>query len=256
MRFILLFILFIPLQIFAEEYIVTGEYQGKNVYVQNPLSDDQINFCTEYVYLNDEIVVKYPKTSAFEIKMEDLHIGDPLVIKIVHKSGCTPKIINPQVIRSKSKFQFLSTNANENEITWMTIGEYQGGIFHIEKYVNNEWITSSTVYGKGNFETNQYSTSPNYYAGENKLRIKYETENGNIFYSKVFDHYSTIEPISFYPIRVTDKLFLSRRTEYQVMDPSGRLVAKGNSDVINCSNLKSGLYYLAIENRQEKFFKK
>lgn len=256
MRFVLLLLILIPFRSFAEEYIVTGEYQGKNVYVQNPLSDDQINFCTEYVYLNDKMVVKFPKTSAYEIKLEELQIGDPLVIRIVHKSGCVPKIINPQVIRSKSKFQFLSTNANENEIAWMTNGEYQGGLFYVEKYVNNAWITDKSVYGKGNFETNQYSTSPNYYAGENKMRIKYETENGHIFYSKVFEHYSTKDPISFHPTRVSDKLYLSRKTDYQVMDPSGKLVAKGNSDVINCANLKSGLYYLSIENRQEKFFKK
>ncbi len=256
MKFILFIIFLIPLVSSAEEYIVTGEYQGKNVYVQNPLSDDNINFCTEYVYLNDEMVVRFPKTSAFEIKLEEMEIGTPLVIRFVYKAGCRPKIINPQVIRSKSKFHFLSTNANENEINWMTTGEYKNGIFYLEKYAGNEWMEDKTVYGKGDVDNNQYTTSPNYFAGDNKLRIKYVTENGNIFYSRVFEHYSAQDPISFHPIRVTDKIYLSRKTAFQVHDPAGNLITKGNSETIDCSSLKSGLYYLSIENRQEKFFKK
>ncbi len=256
LKFILLIFLLFPALTFAEEFVVTGEYQGKNIYIQNPLSSDNINFCTEYVYLNEEVVVNFPKTSAFEIKLDHLNIGDPLVIKVVHKAGCTPKIINPQVIRSKSKFRFLSTNADENEINWMTTGEYQNGIFYVEKYVGNQWVEDRTVYGKGNMNANQYVTSPSYYAGENKLRIKYTTENGNVFYSRVFQHYSEQDPISFHPIRVSDKIYLSRKTAYQVMDPSGNLIAKGNSEVIDCTKLKTGLYYLNIENRQEKFFKK
>jgi len=256
LKFIVAFLLLVPFNIFAEEYIVTGEYQGKNIYVQNPLSEDKVNFCTEYVYLNDELVVRFPKTSAYEIDLEELSVGDPLVIRIVHKLGCTPKIINPQVIRTKSKFQFLSINADDNEISWMTSGEYEGGIFYVEKYVQSEWIVDKSVYGKGNFGTNQYSVSPEYFAGDNKLRIKYTTENGHTFYSNIFDHYSTMDPISFHPTMVSDKIYLSRRTDFQVLDPSGKLMTKGNSDVINCTSLNEGLYYLIIENRQEKFFKK
>ena len=256
LKLIFILIQMIPVIALAEDFIVTGEYQGKNVYIQNPLSNDNINFCTEYVYLNDQVVISFPKTSAFEIKLEHLHLGDPLVIRVIHKKDCKPKIINPQVIRSKSKFHFLSINANENEINWMTTGEYSNGIFYVEKYSGNEWLEDKTVYGRGNIDNNQYSISPNYFAGENKIRIKYTTEHGNIFYSKVFEHYSAQDPISFYPVSVSDKIFLSRKTAYQVLDPAGNLVAKGNSEVIDCSKLKTGLYYLSIENRQEKFFKK
>ncbi len=251
-----LLLILAPLFSFANEFFATGEYQGKNIYVQNPLSDDKINFCTQFVYVNDELKISNPKTSAFEIKLDFLQVGDPVVIRVVHRSGCVPKIINPQVIRSKSKFQFLAVNANESEITWMTRGEYKDGLFYIEVFAHNSWVEEKTVYGKGNFETNQYSIAPRYHTGDNKLRIKYITENGNIFYSNVFEHFSNVEPVSFHPVRVVDKIFLSRKTYYEILDPGGRLMAKGDSDVINCTNLKAGLYYLNIDNRTEKFFKK
>lgn len=256
-RHILFFLtLSLPLQLFAVDFYATGEYQGKNIYIQNPLSDDQINFCTQFVYVNDVLAVSNPKTSAFEVGLDHLNIGDPVVIRLVHRDGCLPKIINPQVIRSKSKFQFLSVNANESEITWMTKGEYRGGIFRLEVFEHDAWHEEKTIYGKGDFETNQYSISPEYHAGDNRLRVKYTSETGNIFYSPVFEHFSNQEPVSFYPVRVSDKIVLSRKTEYEILDSGGTLIAKGNAETINCSHLKAGLYYLNIDNRTEKFFKK
>lgn len=251
-----LFAAFTPFYSLADDFFATGEYQGKNIYVQNPLSEDKLNFCTQYVYVNDELVLRNPKTSAYEIKLSHFNIGDPVVIRIVHRGNCLPKIINPQVIRSKSKFQFLSLHANENEISWTSKGEYQGGVFHLEIFSHNAWSSTTTIYGKGNIEANQYSVAPEYHAGENKLRLKYVTESGNIFYSRVVEYFNEAEPVSFYPIRVADKIYLSRIANYEVLDPGGKLLAKGKSDIINCSGFKTGLYYLNIDNRTEKFFKK
>ena len=105
--FLIAFFIFSQVHSQDTEYTVTGEYQGKNIYVQNPLSKDKLNFCTTEVYLNERLDKTSPKTSAYEIDLSHLEIGSPVFIKIVHKEGCKPKIINPQVIRSKSKFQFL-----------------------------------------------------------------------------------------------------------------------------------------------------
>ena len=258
MRLILPFFLLLSLtlNLSAQEFTVTGEYQGKNIYMQNPLSGDMINFCTQQVYLNDQLVVQNPKTSAFEIELGTLDIGEPVVIRVLYADGCTPKVINPQVIRLKSKFRFLSVNANSNEISWTTSGEYEVGEYTLERYANRDWVIDNSVFGKGNFDTNQYTSKPNYHTGENKLRIKYSSTNGKIFYSRVFNYYSDQEPISFYPTRVADKIVLSRATAYEVVDVDGNPVVRGTSNQINCKGLKTGLYYLNIDNRTEKFYKK
>ncbi len=239
-----------------EEYTVTGEYHGKNIYVQNPLSSDKINFCTKEVYLNEKLVLKYPKTSAFEINLQGLSVGDPIFIKIIHYPGCYPKIINPQVIRSKSKFQFLNVTADAESIKWSTVGELPFGKFFLEHYLYKNWINEETISGKGSFESNQYSVVSRYHSGENRFRIKHLQNDGKIFYSSVFSYNNNIDPVSFYPALVDDKITLSRETPYKVVDTFGNVVFQGDANEINVMNLKAGLYFLHIDNREERFVKK
>lgn len=238
------------------EFTVTGEFQGKNIYVQNPLSSDKINFCTSEVYLNEKLVTSSPKTSAFAVNLSELSVGDPVFIKIVHKEGCKPKIINPQVIRSKSKFQFLNVNADALSISWSTKGELPYGKYFVEHYRNREWQNIETVSGKGSFEANQYNIDPQYHTGDNKYRIKYIQSDGKIFFSSVFDYFNDVEPISFYPTMVVDKIILSRSSEYSVVDSYGNQITKGNGKEIELESLKAGLYFLYVDNREERFVKK
>lgn len=248
----------LSIQAFAQntEYTMTGEYQGKNIYVQNPLSTDKINFCTSEVFLNERLVNSAPKTSAFEIDLSNLKVGASVFIKIVHKDGCTPKVINPQVIRSKSKFQFLSVNADALAISWSTIGELPYGKYFLEQYKNKKWVNIETVSGKGSFDANQYNIPPVHHTGDNKYRIKYIQNNDKIFFSRVFDYFHDVEPISFFPTLVVDKIVLSRATDYSVVDSYGNHITEGIGKEIQLNNLKAGLYFLYVDNREEKFVKK
>ena len=238
------------------EYTMTGEYQGKNIYVQNPLSSDKINFCTSQVYLNERLINTSPKTSAFEIDLSKLEIGGPVFIKIVHKEDCTPKVINPQVIRSKSRFQFLNVNADALSVHWSTVGELPYGKFFLEHYRNRKWVNIETLTGKGSFDANQYDIAPEHHTGDNKYRIKYVQSDGKIFFSQIFDYFHDVEPISFYPTMVVDKITLSRTSDYAVVDSYGNKITSGKGTEIELNNLKAGLYFLYIDNREEKFVKK
>lgn len=238
------------------EYTTTGEYQGKNVYVQNPLSLDKINFCTTEIFLNEKLINTAPKTSAFVIDLSHMNIGDPVFIKIIHKDGCIPKIINPQVIRSKSKFQFLNVYADALSIHWATTGELPYGKFFIEHYKNSKWVNILTITGKGSFDANQYNVKPQHHTGDNKYRIKHVQNDGKIFFSLVFDYFNDVEPISFFPTLVVDKITLSRESDYTVVDAYGNQIANGKGVEIDLINLKEGLYFLYVDNREEKFVKK
>lgn len=235
---------------------MTGEYQGKNIYVQNPLSKDKINFCTSEVYLNEQLINTSPKTSAFEINLSHLEIGGSVFIKILHKEGCKPKVINPQVIRSKSKFKFLNVHADVLSVHWVTVGELPYGKFFIEHYRNKKWGNIEIITGKGSFESNQYNVKPEHHTGDNKYRVKYVQSDGKIFFSRVFDYFNDVEPISFFPTLVLDKITLSRESYYSVIDSYGNQMTKGKGKEITLNNLKSGLYFLLVDNREEKFVKK
>jgi len=255
---ILLFAIVSTLHVYSQsiDYTMTGEYQGKNIYVQNPLSKDKINFCTSQVFLNERLINTSPKTSAFEIDLSKLEIGGPVFIKIVHKEDCTPKVINPQVIRSKSKFQFLNVHADALSVHWSTIGELPYGKFFLEHYRNRDWINIETISGKGSFDANQYDIAPKHHTGDNKYRVKYIQSDGKIFFSQIFDYFHDVEPISFFPTFVVDKITLSRATDYSVVDSFGNKITSGKGKDIELNNLKAGLYFLYMDNREEKFVKK
>ena len=239
-----------------EETTLTGEYQGKNLYVQNPLSPDKVNFCTQEVYLNEKLVVSHPKTSAFEIDLSALKVGDPVFVKITYNPGCEPKVINPQVVRSKSKFHFITVNADAISLNWNTVGELPHGKYEVEHYVYKQWEKDTTLEGKGSFDNNQYAVTPTYHSGDNKYRILYVQNDGHTFYSKVIDFFNDEPPVSFHPAQVNDKIYLSRPVPYQIVDSYGNKIARGKGKEISVINLKPGLYFLHIDNREEKFVKK
>ena len=220
-NFLVIIFFLISHSISAEEITLIGVYQGKNIYVQNPLSDDMVSFCTNSVYVNDLLIISSPKTSAYEIDLSGLNLSDPVVIRIVHKGSCHPKVINPQVIRPKSQFQFVSLFVDAKSIRWFTKGEKEAGKFFIEQYLNNKWVIIKTVDSKGSFDQNQYQVDAIHQSGLNRYRIKYLAETGNTYYSKVDEFFSEKEPVTFYPTRVTDKITLSQETTYEVLDAQG-----------------------------------
>ena len=76
-----------------------GTFQGKDLFVQNPMTID--GGCTEYVEVNgirvlDSIDVQQ---TAYQIDLKslDLDTGDVVKIKIYHRSDCKPKLLNPVV---------------------------------------------------------------------------------------------------------------------------------------------------------------
>src|SRR5271163_2841123 len=87
--------------------IIEGNYQGKNLYVQNPFASGNVGFCVTEVYVNGNLTTDETQSSAFEIdfKPHKLTIGDKVEIKIKHKEDCRPKVLNPEVLKPKSTYE-------------------------------------------------------------------------------------------------------------------------------------------------------
>lgn len=256
---ILIFVIFMSLNLTAVNagvITLSGVYQGKNLYVQNPFTSNMRDFCTNEVFVNNVKVMSNVKSSAYEIDLSHLKLNDLVTIKITHKDDCKPKILNPQVLRIKSKFQFTSFKVDESSIDWITKGEEPDGKFYLEKFSNNNWISAVQVKGKGSSMSNNYSVGSKHHSGMNKYRVKVIIPGGQVFYSKVVEYSSDLQPVTFYPKRVTKNINLSRDADYEILDVYGNVVKKGSGSVINCSGIKTGVYYLNIDNRTEKFFKK
>src|SRR3954471_6660023 len=81
--------------------VLEGNYQGKNLYVQNPFGSGGVGFCVTEVKVNGNITTDEIPSSAFEIDMKPhkLNIGDKVEVKIFHKEDCKPKVLNPEVLK-------------------------------------------------------------------------------------------------------------------------------------------------------------
>jgi hypothetical protein len=240
----------------AEILTISGVYQGKNLYVQNPFAGNMRDYCTNDVYVNEEKKEYNVASSAFEIDLSFLKIGDPVTVKITHKSDCKPKILNPQVIVATSAFSISSFSIDQDKITWTTKGERPKGKIFVEQMRYNTWVIVKELNGKGNALMNSYELESSHHSGVNQYRIKYLEADGQIKYSSTVEYTSTLEPLTFYPKRVTDKITLSRPVEYELQDAFGNVIRKSKGTEIDITGSPAGVYYLNGDNQTFKIYKK
>lgn len=254
--FIILAFTFATSLVSAGVLTLQGVYQGKNLYVQNPFTGNMKDFCTNEVFVNDKLVLNSVQSSAFEIDLSFLSMNDPVTIKIAHKDDCKPKILNPQVIKATSSFTFQALNIDSELVSWVTKGEKPKGRFFLEQFKNNAWTTVREMSGKENPIINNYAEKGSHHSGLNKYRIKYLQNDGQVFYSQVAEFMSDLKPIEMYPKRVTDKIYLSREADYEILDQYGNVISKGTKKEIDLLKASTGVYYLNVDNQTIKFFKK
>jgi 3-dehydroquinate dehydratase len=240
----------------AGEIVLAGTYQGKNIYVQNPFTGNLQDFCAVEVFVNNSKATINLNASAFEIDLSFLQSNDEVLVKIVHKDDCKPKVLNPNVIKSNTHFHFIDIAITDQKIVWTTKGEKVVGRFYIEHFWHNSWIIVNEVDSKGGLGTNHYEIAEKHHSGTNKYRIRFKDATGQFFYSKVLEHASQKEPITFSPKKAVNTLVLSQHTHYEICDANGTSLLKGSGIHISVSSLKPGEYFLNIDNRTEKFTKR
>lgn len=236
------------------ELVLTGVYNGKNLYVQNPISNNLKDYCTESVYVNGELTFQSPRASAYMINLSHLSPKAPVEIRIRYSESCMPKIINPQAVRALTSFKYLAVNADSATLSWTTNNQQKGGKFFIEQWYGERWIPVNTLSAEP--DQARYNTAVSHSSGSNRYRIKFLQDDGEMYYSNVLEYSSSAEPITFTPSRVSDRIFLSQETEYEITDKAGKQLLKGKGNEIYVGNLSTGVYYLKIDNRTEKFYKK
>jgi hypothetical protein len=249
--------LLLPIGLCAGELVVSGVYQGSNIYIQNPYNPSSGEFCTEQVYVNDRLLLENPKASAFQVDLTYLRMNELVVIRILYREGCTPKVVNPHVLKSAQGFQFLFTQADENSISWMSQGERAGGVYILERLTDaGTWQMVEETAGKGGTNGTPYSLKANHVEGENRYRLHYEAPEQEDRYSVEFAFTLTGDPITFSPTMVTNRIVLSREADYKITDFNGAVVMEGRAREIFVDGLRPGQYYLVVQNRPQKFIKK
>lgn len=244
---------------FAGTIILEGNYQGKNLYVQNPFAGSGVGFCTYEVRVNGDVTTDEINSSAFEIDFTpfQLEIGAKVEVAIKHKDDCRPKVLNPEVLKPKSTFEVIELNITKDAIfKWKTKNETGKLPFTIEQFRWNKWIKVGEVEGKGTSGENDYTFKITPHSGENQFRVKQVDYTGRPRYSKSARHISPMPEITFSPIKVKDDIMFTSETMFEIYDSYGNIVKKGFADKVDVSNLKKSIYYLNFDNKTDKFIKK
>ena len=127
----------------AGTIVLEGHYQGRNIFIQNPFSEAGVGFCVFEVTVNDQIATDEINSSAFEIDMRNfgLQQGDPVTVRIRHRDGCNPVVLNPEVLRPKSTFDIVEQGIDaENVYRWTTTNETGELPFIVEQKRWNKWV--------------------------------------------------------------------------------------------------------------------
>ncbi|MBN2669958.1 MAG: hypothetical protein JXR60_12125 [Bacteroidales bacterium] len=252
-----LFVGFIVLSSWAQELKLNGVYQGDNLYVMNPFASTGVGFCIQEVRVNNKVSTDEIASSAFEIDLSQYHfkVGDPVEITIKHKSGCKPKILNPNVIQPKSTFVISRIEVGRDKILrWSTTDESGSLDYIIEQYRWNKWVKVGTVKGDGNKSGNQYSIKVSPHSGQNKFRVKQIDYSKKPRYSQEAIFRSMAPAVSYK--KTNNEISFTQATLYEIYDYYGNVVKVGDSDKIDISQLKSGDYFLNYDNKMETFKKK
>lgn len=260
-----LFSLFVSTAGFATGVIVLeGNYQGKNLYIQNPFASSGVGYCVQEVRVNGNVTTDEIASSAFEIDFRNLQlkIGDKIEVKITHKDDCKPKVLNPEVLKPKSTFEIVSM-AVEPDLTlkWSSKGESGKLPYIIEQFRWNKWVKIGELEGYGISNVNIYSFKVIPHFKKNQYRVKQIDYTGQPRYSKTVDFMSNTPEITFSPAKVSKSItFLSGETPtetmFEIYDQYGNIVKRGFASTIDASNLPKGAYYLNYDNKMGEFIKK
>ncbi len=239
----------VSLSCLAGEIVITGMYNGKNIYVHNPTNGS--SGCISSIRVNGKVLA-VPQSSAIDIDLSHLKMKDKVEIKITHADNCRPKVINPTAIAEKANFQFGFSEVTATTIEWVGRGENKDSRYFIEVFRNNTWHTITTKQCAAQTGNNKYSI-PVHHNTESicKYRIKYyNMSTGESQYSPNME----FVPAARKAVKKTvtpDKIELSSETDYALLDYEYNIVLKGRGSVIDLNNLKKGEYHLVFDNQIE-----
>ena len=229
----------------ADVTVLSGVYQGKDLYVKNPFSADGVGFCVFEVLVNGEVTSDEVNSSAFAIDLAvfGLKKGDAVEVVIRSKEGCSPYVINEDAISPSSTYEVVSSKLESTQLMWSTKGETGSLPFIIEQFKWNKWVDVGAVDGSGDPENGNYSVEVPVHSGKNIFRLKQIDSNG-INYSDPIEVEVSLPSVELLESKVYEEIRFSSSTPFELYDEYGTLVAEGAADRLNVTEFASGRYFL------------
>lgn len=243
--------LFMTLPGLAEVIIISGIYQGKDLYVKNPMTADGSGYCVFEVLVNGQVTSDQLNSASFAVDLATwkLNPGDPLEIVLRCKENCDVKILNPEVIYPNSTFEITSLSVSPTGgMEWTTEKEGAPLTYVIEQFRWNKWIKVGETKGQGKPESCRYNYSVNLHSGVNTFRI-YQMDYKGQHTSEEYKVGSTTPEIKIKSLKVSNSIEFSGITDFEVVSEFGTLITAGRGQSIDASKFFKGKYYVNYDNK-------
>ena len=243
---------------FAGVIVLEGNYQGKNLFIQNPFSEAGVGFCIFEVTVNDQIATDEINSSAFEVDMNNfgLKLGDKVMVKVKHKDGCTPVVLNPEVLKPKSTFDIVKQSIGSDGVySWTTTNETGELPYIVEQKRWNKWVKVGEVMGVGRPGEHTYSFKVTPHSGENTFRVKQVDMTKRSRFSESLKYTDpSVTAVTWGPVKPKDVITFSTNTLYEIYDQYGNIVKRGYANSVDVTALKKDLYYLNYDSKMGETF--
>ncbi|HEY0977998.1 MAG TPA: hypothetical protein VGE21_11070 [Flavobacteriales bacterium] len=238
--------------------VLEGNYQGKNLFVQNPFSEAGVGFCVYEVTVNGQIATDEINSNAFEIDMANfgLQNGAKVIVRISHKDGCMPMVLNPEVLKPKSTFDIVKQEIGaDGTYRWTTSNETGELPFIVEQKRWNKWVKVGEVMGLGTPGEHTYEFKVTPHSGINTYRVRQMDLTKKARFSQNVEFNATgTAAVTWSPAKPKDAVAFSTVTLYEIYDEYGNIVKRGYANSVDVSTLKKGTYYLNYDNRTGETF--
>ncbi|MFN8775333.1 MAG: hypothetical protein ACK5XV_01080 [Flavobacteriales bacterium] len=243
----------------AGNIVLEGRYQQRNIFVVNPVSDDGVGYCIYEVNVNGQVASDEINAQAFEIDLTGYNLkeGDPVVIVLKHKDGCTPRILNPGALEPGPSFECDKIECTaQGLLTWETTGEKGKLSFMVQQFKWNKWVQVGEVMGTGTPGRNSYKFQASLTSGLNRFRVVQKGYEGDIRKSPTAEVTSTAPPVTFRFDKKLKVIQFSAENAFELFNSFGQVVKRGTGTSIEVASLPKGEYFLSYDNKTEKFISK
>lgn len=254
---LLIVIMFTNSYAICGEIVLTGTYQGKNLYIVNPFSSSG-GFCITSLKVNGQKRNEDINASAFEINLSNLKRSEKVKIVISHKDDCMPRVLNENVILPKSTFEVKTFRFDKKNLSihFETIKESGVLPYVVEQFKWNKWVKVGTIDGLGNDDINIYDFPVVLHSGANRFRFRQRDCTEQDRFSKELTVRSSVPIVTYEPKKPSTSIKFSAETDYEIFNSLGKRVAHGRGLSVDISLLPKGDYFLNYDSKTETLKKK
>ena len=222
-----------------------GLYQGENLLVVNDPSADGVGFCCYEVRVNGLLTADAVNSHAFEVDLGalGLTLGKGLSVRLKHRSGCVPRVLNPEVIQPIPGFQLVSFEASPSgEVSWVTADEHGRMPFVLQQFKWGKWVDVVRLDGRGGPQEQTYSTVIQPTQGENLLRLTHLAPDGTLEVKGEARFDGDVPEVTMSYSARSQVVTFSKSTQYELVDEFGTVVLRGVGTQATLRYLSRGDY--------------